>query len=200
MPRFAPEVLLAPDAPTPMTHLRGSVLFNSLGVMRARHLEEAYWPALPPETRAAVESLVVQSWVPVELALPHYQVMDTLIRSPEDHRRIGIESSQRLQNSYLKTLVKLLRVSGTFSVERGLGRLRDVFDRMMRGGTTSVTKTGPKDVEVRVGDVPLVDLPYFRNSLGGWLECSVGLLTHALTVEARPGPEPATATYHLAWV
>ncbi|MEM1416533.1 MAG: DUF2378 family protein [Myxococcota bacterium] len=183
-----------------MTHLRSTVLVNSMKIVRDRGLDGEYWPSLKPETEEIFRAMVAQGWVPVELAVEHYPVLARLIPNALDHWAIGKQAAERLQALYVRTVVQLLRASGALTVERVLGRLRDAFNRMMQGGTVTIHKTGPKDAEVLLTDMPLLDIPYFRNNLAAWLAAVANLAAKTVRLRVAGTPKPEATLYTVAWV
>lgn len=183
-----------------MTHLRGTAIVNSLRVMRDLELGDVYWPRVGAEREEDLRSIVAQSWVPVALALAHYRVMEELVPDPRQQWAIGSESAERLQAVYLMTLIRLMRASGALTVQRVLERLRSPFDRMMKGGTVAAVLTGRKDAEIVLSDMPLLDVPYFRNGLGGWLTGGVGLAAKSVQARVASVPGPGRTTFALSWV
>ncbi len=194
------EGILVPDRNTPMTHLRSTVIVNSMRIVRDRSLDAEYWEALGPESEEFFRGLVAQGWVGVDRAVEHYSILDTLIPNPLDHYAIGKQAAEKLQALYIRTVSTLLRASGALTVERVLGRLRGAFDRMMQGGTVTVHQTGPKDAEILLEDMPLLDLPYFRNNLVAWLSAICGLGATTARTRIIDTPEPGACRYRVAWV
>ncbi|MEO0322599.1 MAG: hypothetical protein AAF447_06560 [Myxococcota bacterium] len=194
------EPLLTPDGPTPLTHLRGTAVVNSLRVMRELGLGDRYWPAVGVANEEELRSVVAQSWVPVELALIHYRAIDELVPDPEEQWAIGVRSAERLQAIYLRTLANLMRATGALTVERVLERMRSPFDRMMKGGTIAAVRTGVKDAEVLLSDMPVLDIPYFRNGLGGWIVSGLKLGAPSVRGRVLRASGRGAATYAVSWV
>ena len=197
---FARTPILVPTRSTPMTHLRSTVIVNSMRIVRERTLDAEYWAALGPASEEYFRALVAQGWVPVERALEHYAVLDALIPNPLDHFAIGRQAAERLQALYVRTVSTLLRASGALTVERVFSKLRSAFDRMMQGGTVTVHQTGLKDAEILLADMPLLDLPYFRNNLVPWLTAISSLAATTARTRVLRVPGPASVLYRVSWV
>ncbi|MEO0321841.1 MAG: hypothetical protein AAF447_02715 [Myxococcota bacterium] len=183
-----------------MTHLRSTVIVNSMRIVRERGLGAQYWEALGPESEEFFRGLVAQGWVGVGRAVEHYVVLDTLVPNPLDHFAIGRQAAEKLQALYIRTVSTLLRASGALTVERILGRLRGAFDRMMKGGTVTVHQTGLKDAEILLADMPLLDVAYFRNNLVSWLSAICSLAATTARTRVVRCPAPGSTLYRVAWV
>ncbi|AKF05954.1 hypothetical protein [Sandaracinus amylolyticus] len=185
---MAETVILAPRSPVPPnSHLRGTVLANSMRQVEERGVADAYWATLAAEHVKAMRELVATSWVPVEVALAHYQAMSVLIPDAAEQVAIGRESAARVQNAYIETLLRAMRASGAgVSMELVLAQAQKVFDRVMIGGSAAVYKTGMKDARIECLGTRMVQAPYFRNGWQGWFESSLGLVTRRVFLKQIP--------------
>ncbi|MEM1416887.1 MAG: DUF2378 family protein [Myxococcota bacterium] len=160
-----------------MTRVRGTLLGSSITALRERGLYEAYLAALGESEREELVTLVPMSWIDIELALTHYRLVDRLVPDPEVQRAIGRSVGTRVQESYLKTLVRSLRVAGVVGPRRLLQRMPSIWSRVFEGGAVGVDQTGPKDVLLRVEGVPLFAVPYFGNACEGVFQVGLELIT-----------------------
>lgn len=175
------SVANAPEA----THVRGTLLGGSLRAIDDNGLREVYYEALPVEHRDAMMALVPMTWVPMERALAHYQVLNELVTDPAMQRRAGHVVGERVQRSYLSTLVRALSVTGLVDPRRLLSQMPKIWARVIQGGSIAVDDAGPKDLEVRVSGVPLFGISYFR---GGWIgvwESSLSLVSRTVYVKPK---------------
>jgi len=184
-----------------VTHVRGTVLANSLAIVRDRGLRDAYEARLPAEHHATMASLTPQAWFPVDFADAHYGVLSTLITDRAEQIEIGRESAARIQLNHLKTLFRAMRVTGAVTPARALTLVQKVVDRVMQGGDVAVYRTGMKDAEIVCRDIPMVRHQYFRNSWAGWYERSLELTSPRVFVGQRRAPDgPESCVYTVSWV
>ena len=99
---------------TPLaTHLRGTVLASSLSAIEGLGMRDDYFATLAPEHHDAIRGLVVNDWIPMALALAHYGALETMGLAGEVARDNGRKVADRVQKSYLATLVRALGVGIT---------------------------------------------------------------------------------------
>jgi hypothetical protein len=112
-----PEEVLVPfDGPRATialaTHVRSTLLCSSLGALRARKLQDAYFAALPRDHHDTIVALVPGLWVPVELAVAHYCACDALPLTSPEIERIGADVAGRIHHSFIGVIVKISREAG----------------------------------------------------------------------------------------
>jgi len=164
----------------------GRLIATSLGEMRSRGLEQAYYAELPKELHEALRAVVPSEWIEVEVARAHYECMTALIPDPATQLEIGRDVSRRRRNSYLlRFLTTAIRTSG-ISPLTILRRTPSVWARVFQGGGTSVLQTAPRHVRVTVYAEPLGRISYFRSVVTGVTEAGVGVMAQSVAVsEAR---------------
>lgn len=195
-----PEILVPlPASFSLATDVRGTVLGTSLQAVRDRKLEERYFQLLPNAHHDGIRNLVMQSWIPMDLAMAHYRVMNELIRDPAEVRAIGRTVSDRVQKSYVMTLVQGLKASGVVHPGRILQRMPSVYERMSRGGACAVWRLGPKDARVELHGMPLAVIPYYRLGVEGIFEGGLSLAARAVRVSNKALSETAVA-FSISWV
>jgi len=193
------QLVPLPRRVRPAGHVRGTLLGSSLHALRERGLEAQYYERLPEEHREDMMALVAMSWVEVPLALAHYRTMQALISDPIEQRAAGMRVGDRIQKSYLSTVIAALRATGAVTPRRLLARMPTIWARMFRGGAVGVVDVGPKDVEVTATGVALFEVPYFRHGWEGVWESGLGLSARKVYVTARDhGPD--RMTIRVAWV
>jgi hypothetical protein len=178
------EVIVPPLASfTPAAELRGTLLASSFAVVRERGKESAYFLALDPAYHEAMRAVLVQAWLPMELAVAHYRAMGLVF--PEAHEQIdnGKIISERTQNGYLRTIVRALHATGSLDIPTAVRRLPAVVERMVRGGgAASAYRTGRKDVRIELSGYPILRAPYTHNAWHGMFYSALSLVTARLTV------------------
>jgi hypothetical protein len=199
-----PQAIVPLPAPrsaiTPATHVRGTVLCASLKSLRARGLADRYMAALPGERHDAILALTAQTWVPVEIAVAHYQACDRLQLEREVIEDIGGESGRLLNASVLGVILRMSREAGVtpWTVIAQVERLRE---RLWQGSAFGVFRVGPKEARVEWLGQPCAVSPYYQIAFGAFMLASVRLFCTA--VYARILPRLCSATtlgYRLSWV
>lgn len=191
--------LPAPPADLPeATRIRGTVLASSLAALDALGLRDAYYDALPQDHHAAIRGLVPGAWHPIELGIAHYRAIESLGLSPEQARENGRHVADRVQRSYLVTLVKTLGLGITPWTL--LARTQSVVDRLLDGASCRVTRLGPKEARVELHGAPIARFAYVRDGWAGMFEGGLELV--ARKTYARDTSPPGTralAVYVVDW-
>ncbi|HBQ09760.1 MAG TPA: hypothetical protein DEF51_00740 [Myxococcales bacterium] len=176
--RFSERTIVPlPAQTTRVSAVRGTLLGGSMNMLGERGLREAYYDLLPEEHHEAAMSLLAMSWIPLPFAEAHYRAMQALVSDPEVQRASGLFVGERVQKSYLSTVVAALRASGVVTPARLLTRMPTIWDRMFRGGSVGIDQIGPKDLRVRAAGLPLFSIPYFRQGWEGVWKSGLGLVT-----------------------
>ena len=187
-------------APT-VDAVRGTLLAGSIQSARALGQWDRYLELLEPAYHAAIRELMVASWVPVDVAFAHYNAMDRLDLPTSQQIDNGRKVAEKVQNTYVGTILRGLKSSGTVSPMGILERFQLAWARVIRGGDSAVFRTGPKDVRVECVSMPLANIAYFRNGWQGMFESSLGLVTRRVFVrqDARFQREDQVA-FLVSWV
>jgi hypothetical protein len=181
------------------THLRGSVIANSLRIVDQRGLGDAYDERMPDPLREATRTVSVTGWYPIELGLKHYEVVGSLITDVDEQVEIGRQSAAKLQLPYIKTLFRAMKVAGAVTPDRLLTITHKVVDRVLEGADAGVYWAGRKDARLECIGVPLVRCDYFRNSWQGWWEQSISLAASRVFVRTLRH-DADSAIYLASWV
>ncbi|MBP7682339.1 MAG: hypothetical protein KBB95_10615 [Deltaproteobacteria bacterium] len=179
--------------------IRGTLIGSSLQAMRERSLNDDYFAVLDPMHHEAIRTLVPQSWVEMPLAMAHYRAMDTLITSNEEVLAIGRAVGDRVQKSYIATLIRGLKATGAVDPARVLSRAPSISERIFRGGGVKVLRDGPKDISVHFIGVPLCAVRYFRWGFGGVVQGGLELVVRRVYVTPRQTSETSMAL-KVSWV
>src|SRR5271165_4823087 len=89
-----PEEAIVPfDTPRsevpPVTSFRSTWLVSSVAAVRSRGLFERYLEGLPLRYHEVISGSVAGVWLPVEVAVAHYEACETLKLPPEEQLAIG---------------------------------------------------------------------------------------------------------------
>ena len=186
---------------TPVTRVRSTLLSASLAALREHgHIERYREHVAPPVFERLQEVCMAPAWVPLELALLHYQACEGMRLDAEELAALGRGVSERIQGSFLATLARSARATG-LSPWIPLGRFQVVVERVWEGGTLVVLKLGPKDAQVEILENPLMAIPYVRRAAAGVLSAALSLFARKLFVKVVRTPNPGVrADYRVTWV
>ncbi|MET0286359.1 MAG: hypothetical protein ABW352_17900 [Polyangiales bacterium] len=148
------------------TSIRSTVLQSSLASLRSRGHFDAWSRAMDPIHRTAVAESLAPSWMPIEIALAHYQACEAINLPLSEQVAMGEAVGDRIQGTFLATLMKSARASGLspLILFKQFDRL---YGRLFEGGSIQLTQTGPKDLEVEIAGLPLSRYAYFRTAFTG---------------------------------
>lgn len=198
------EIVLAhthsPDEVPLATQVRGTVLLGSLRSLRARGLGDRYLAHVDPRHREAIESLTAATWLPVEVALAHYQACDALELDRATVEAIGRESGLFV-NQTVRTIVSGISREVGVTPWFALGNAQKFRARTWIGGSISVVKLGPKDARFEWIQFPIAHIPYVRVAVGAFAGAIGGLFARSMFVrDVQPHARGTTLTYRLSWV
>ena len=150
------------------TEFRSTWLSSSLESLRERGRLDDYFVKLQPDMRSTITSLMAGVWVPVSVAVAHYEACDRLGMTHAEQLAIGREASTRAHATVLATALRLTRQAGVTPCTV-LAQLQRLWDRMFKGGGVCAWKLGPKEARVEIVGCPLARIAYFRVGFQGVL-------------------------------
>lgn len=160
-------------------------------------LRDAYFSRLAPEHHATVKELVIGQWLSIDLALAHYGAIEALALSSQQAFANGRLVADRIQNSYVGTVLKVLGTAAT--PWSALPRFPGLWTRLLQGGAPAVYRLGPKDARVEAHGVALARYAYFRQGWAGMFASSLELVTRK--VHCRPeAVGPLRVDFLISWV
>ena len=179
--------------------VRSTLIVSSLQSLRRRGREDSYLQHLPPEHHGIVRSLIAGHWLPMALAEAHYDACEALAFDRQEILAIGREVGDRIEGSFLATMVRMAGNVGA-TPWTALAQVGRLYDRLFEGGGVSVLRRGPKDARVLFAGMPLARVPYFRSAIAGVLEVGLQLFCTRAYAQIAPQPGPQTAVvFELAW-
>lgn len=198
------ELFLPPREPrarvAAATHVRSTVLLSSIEVMRQRGRFDTYAAALPRQHHEVLFSLVAGTWVPMDLALAHYEAANTVGFSALEQYENGKQVVDRIGSTAFGLVGALARSSGA-TTWTALSHAQRFWDRLMLGGMLVVYKLGPKDARLEGYGAPIARVPYVRN---GWRGMIAGVCelfgTRAYVHEIRSQCGGSSFAFRIAWV
>jgi hypothetical protein len=200
----AEVVHLAFPAPTRqqiplVTRFRSTWLTSSLRALKGRGRLDEYFSYLPAEHHEVVKGCVAGVWLPIEVAVAHYDACDRLLLPPSDVVAIGREVHGYAQATVFSLAVKLATGAGA-SPWTVFSQFRRLWERVWVGGGVGVIKLGPKEARLEVIGWPCSRSFYCRHALrgvvGGMLEM---FCTKAYVTDIPGRCTPVTLGYRCAW-
>ena len=99
----------------PVTHVRSTLISASITAMRARGRYEEYLARLPRVHHETVVHMVAGVWVPIDVAVAHYETVEHLGFTPHDALDIGLEVAAVVRASALGGIVRLVNERGLYA-------------------------------------------------------------------------------------
>jgi hypothetical protein len=201
---FDVEVVLdytSPLGPV-VTHMRGTLLVNSLDNLRALGLFERYAETLPEAHRGVIPYTLAASWIPIDMALAHYDTCDALGLSEEQLAKMGEMMASRVADTFLGTVLRTTRNAGVETLWSALGHNHRLLERMYKGGGMAVLKTGPKDLVLENTGLPIVTSRYWRRVYVYYMQAIGNMFTKITYVKlVRPRvSHPHSIAVAASWV
>lgn len=173
---------------------------SSQNTLRTCHHHERYLSLLPVEHREALSMMMVGEWLPIEIAVAHYQACEALELPGEERVAIGKAVSKHLDHTLLSTAVRLATQTGA-TVWTPLSQFYRLWNRMFVGGGIIIYKLGPKEARIEILSCTLASIPYFRAGLQGVLLGIGEMFAQRLYVREVPRvPNPTTIIFRASWV
>jgi hypothetical protein len=186
----------------PASEIRTTLIASSLQALRAHGHIERYQRLLPEQYRDKILQCIAGQWFPIAVGAAHYLACEGLGLSMEQQRAIGSDVSHRIHETFLGVVVKMAKGVGV-TPWTALGRGNQLYARILRGGGTQMTKLGPKDAQIELGRLPLLEIPYFRTAALGMYQTAIGLFAtraHVRLVAAQSQTPGYLTTMHASWV
>jgi hypothetical protein len=182
------------------TKFRSTWILASLQTVREKGFGDAYLANLPRIYHEPITLGVASQWFDLELALAHYSACESLGLPVETQIAFGREVSIKMQRTILGAAVRLAKTAGVtpWTVYKQLDRF---WSRIAVGGAIGVYKLGPKEARAELVQCPVLDIPYFRNAVGGVLWGITDLFCQRAFVREIPTMRtPTHAAYRSQWV
>ncbi len=184
----------------PARVFRSTWLAASLHALRDRGLYERYVAALPPSQASTILSAVAGTWLPVSVAMAHYDALDRLDMPTRDQVAMGMQVMRHTHSTVLSVAVRLA-TSRAASPWMILGQAQRLWDRTWDGGAIGVFKTGPREVRMELVGWPCARFTYCRAAMRGIVLGFVEpFCDKAHASEITSMHSPTSMAYRVAWV
>ena len=198
-----PDILLDSEGdlsrPSTIDGMRGTNFIMGIRWIREQGLERRYLDALSPSLRAVVLAADASAWLPMSVALPHYEALDALALPFEQRVAFGASVSRSVNGVVLATIARLAGKVG-LSPLVPLARSAKLFARNFRGGAVGVYQTAPTEARFEVHGAPMAVSACHRDNLLGAVQD--GTLPFAAGVQVNeivPRRTPTSYAFRIRW-
>jgi hypothetical protein len=122
-----------------VTAVRSTLIQSSLNTLRKRGYFERYLQLIDPRHRAALLETLAPEWLAMEVAHAHYTACDALALSTTELHEVGEDVGERIQGTFIGTLVRKARTVG-LTPWALLGQFDRLWGRVMTGGAVGLTR------------------------------------------------------------
>ncbi|MET0340580.1 MAG: hypothetical protein ABW252_06240 [Polyangiales bacterium] len=158
------EIITPHEEPVqPVTEVKNALLQSSLSQLRASGLCARYVALVDPRVPRDIEATLAMSWVPVQLAITHYQACDRMALEEDALQALGSGVGDRMQQMSLVSSAKTTSIIPG-ALWASAGPLRRMWARHYRGGSVQVVKLGACEMELGLRGFVLNQFRYFRQA------------------------------------
>ena len=181
------------------SEFRSTWLTTSVRALKERGHLDGYLAALPTEHHAPVLDSVAGIWLPVKVALAHYEALDSLALPVTEQIDMGLDVTRGVHGTVLGTLVRLATGAGV-SPWTAFGNLQRLWERIWVGGAVGVWTLGPKEARLEIVAWPCARVPYCRVGLRGVILGLTELFCKKAYVHDLPRQWTGTSVaYRIQW-
>jgi hypothetical protein len=184
----------------PAASVRSTILTSSIVALRARGHFDGWSAALEPSSRDALLGLIAGTWVPLDLAMRHYDACDSLLLPHDEIVAIGQSVGTSAHQNLFHALKRIVSGAGVtpWTLAEHYERL---FVRAFDGGGFRIARAGPKDSTIELRSVPMARSAYFRAAFCGVNMSALGLVTTRCYVRVSSVARSRDGfTVRVAWV
>ena len=194
------EVFLAYPADPIARKFRSTWLASSLKAARTGGHFDRYLQNLPQRYHDPVLHSVAGEWLPIDVAVAHYEALDKLALTEMDIVKIGEEVGHAFNNAVFQTILRLAQGAG-LSPWTACRHAQKSWDRTWVGGGYGIFKLGERELGAEIVGWPCARFRYTRIALRGTYHATLRLFCRRVWVEELP--EHCTDTtlgYRVHWV
>jgi hypothetical protein len=192
-------ILPLPARFEPVRHIRSTLLMSSYSSIRDGGYDAQYRAALPKPYHAAMFEAVAGMWIPIDVAVAHYNACATLGLSHDKQLALGRDAGKKIEGTILGTAVRMAREAG-ITPWTVMPHFQRFWNRAFDGGGLYLEKRGPKEVHLEVHRAAQADCAYWRAALCG---LGIGLLElfsrKAYMQETTKKRVPGFASFRIQW-
>jgi hypothetical protein len=183
----------------PVRHIRSTLLMSSYASIRDAGYDDAYRAALPTQHHAAIFEALAGTWIPIEIAVAHYDACGALGLSHDAQLALGRVAGEKIHGTILGTAVRMAREAGVTPWTL-IPHVQRFWTRAFDGGALLVEKRGPKEAHFEVHKAAHAECFYWRAAFCG---LAVGIIElfcrKAYMQETTRKRPPGFASFRLQW-
>ncbi|MFI5301057.1 MAG: hypothetical protein ACHREM_23485, partial [Polyangiales bacterium] len=196
----APRLVLAPPLPAPATLFRSTWLLASLQALRSSNLWPRYQTHLAPAARRSIDAVCAAQWLPIELAVSHYEACDRLQLNARELLELGERTSEAALGATLEVSARLGKL-GASTPATVLAATPRLWRLVFVGGDVRVNSLRAHDAILELHGCPCVRFEYFRTAFRGVLQRLTARVCERVVVTDLPMRSRLDrADYRVAWV
>jgi hypothetical protein len=199
LPEERAVVLPLPATFERVRHIRSTLLLSSYASIRDAGYDTPYRAAFPREHHATLFEATAGMWIPIEVAVAHYNACATLGLSHDRQLTLGRDAGKKVEGTILGTAVRMAKEAGVtpWSIIPHFQRL---WSRAFDGGALYVERRGPKEVHLEVHKAAQADCVYWRAALSGLGAGLIELFARkAYMTETTKRRVPGFASFRVQW-
>jgi hypothetical protein len=196
------EVILPlPPAFGPLKGIRSTLLISSYAAVRESGRGDAYLAVLAQSYRKTIVEAVAGTWIPIEVAVAHYDACNSVGFTTEEQVKIGRQIGERMHGTLLGTVVRMAKEAGV-TPWTVIPQFQRFWNRAYDGGGIYAVKVGPKEVLISVQKAVIADCAYWRSALCGTTMGVLDLFCRKsyMTERTAKGRVSGSATFRIQWV
>jgi hypothetical protein len=163
---------------------------GSVASIREAGRFDEYAARLPAAHRDAILGAIAGSWIPIDIALAHYETCELLGLPAEQQVINGRYTFDKTRGTLLGTMVRMAARESGMTPWEVIPYYQRFWERGYDGGGISVTKLGPKEARFDLVQFRLCECRYYRNALRGLAMGVLELFCTKAYVTERPGMRP----------
>ncbi len=172
---------------------------SSYASVRDAGYDEAYRAALPGQYHATIFQAVAATWIPIEVAVAHYDACGRLGMSHDTQLALGRVAGERIHGTILGTVVRMAKETGV-TPWTVMSQFQRFWNRAFDGGGIQVSKLGPKDARLEIHRAAHADCVYWRAALCGLSMGVLELFARKAYVHEIPEKRPpGNAAFRVQW-
>jgi hypothetical protein len=180
-------------------NIRSTLLLSSYASVRDAGYDTPYRAALPREHHATLFEATAGMWIPIEVAVAHYNACATLGLSHDRQLALGRDAGKKIHSTILGTAVRMAKEAGvtpwTF-----MPHFQRIWNRAFDGGGLYLERRGPKEAHLEVHKAAQADCVYWRAALCG---LGIGVIElfarKAYMLETTKKRVPGFASFRIQW-
>jgi hypothetical protein len=196
-----PEIIMPlPAQFAACKNVRSTLLVSSYGAIRDAGYSKQYLLALPQKHHATILEAVAGVWLPMEVALAHYEACGMLGMTHEQQINMGRQVGERMRGTLLGTLVRMAKEMGANPITV-IPQFQRFWTRAFDGGGLHASKVGPKEVHRGCELVALAECSYWRSALAGLAMSVLDMFCQKSYMQERVVKKrvPGSVLYRVQW-